>query len=125
MRPGQLNRRITIERKSVTRDAMGGEAVTWVPIAYAPGSPQVAARFAAQVQDVLPSRNESVQQGMAVAINQTRIRMRWRSDIDSTMRITVHGDSDVIYQIVGGPAEIWGRKEGLEMMCEKFSAAGR
>jgi hypothetical protein len=38
------------------------------------------------------------------------------------MRVTVHGDSDVIYQIVGGPAEIGGRKEQVEMVLERFSS---
>ncbi len=117
MRPGILDRRVTIEEKSVARDAMGGEVVTWVTLAD---------RISAQVQDVLPSKNESVQQGMAVAINQTRIRLRWRSDVDSTMRVIYHSDAgDVIYQIIGGPAEIWGRKGGIEIMCEKFSVTGR
>ena len=120
---GTLNRLITIERKQVVQDASyGTEVITWVPLAVLPGSPAVAERFWAEVQDALPSRSESVQQGLAVARNQTRIRIRWRSDVDSSMRITVHGDIDVVYQIVGGPAEIRGRRIMLEMMCEKYSS---
>ena len=120
---GTLNRLITIERKQVVQDASyGTEVITWVPLAVLPGSPAVAEKFWAEVQDVLPSRSESVQQGLALARNQTRIRIRWRNDIDSSMRITVHGDADVVYQIVGGPAEIRGRRRLLEMMCEKYSS---
>ena len=120
---GTLNRLITIERKQVVQDASyGTEVITWVPLAVLPGSPAVAEKFWAEVQDVLPSRSESVQQGLALARNQTRIRIRWRNDIDSSMRITVHGDADVVYQIVGGPAEIRGRRIMLEMMCEKYSS---
>ena len=123
MAAGRLNREITIERKQVAQDtAYGTEVITWMPLAVLPGSPAVAERFWAEVQDALPSRSESVQQGLAVARNQTRIRIRWRSDVDSSMRITVHGDIDVVYQIVGGPAEIRGRRIMLEMMCEKYSS---
>ena len=120
---GTLDRLITIEKKQVTQDTQyGTEIITWVPLAVLPGSPPVAERFWAEVQDALPSRSESVMQGLAVARNQTRIRIRWRSDIDSSMRITVHGDADVVYQIVGGPAEIRGRRRMLEMMCERYSS---
>ena len=123
MAAGRLTRLITIERKQVTQDAQyGTEIITWVPLAVLAGSPAVAERFWAEVQDVLPSRSESVLQGLAVARNQTRIRIRWRNDIDSSMRITVHGDTDVLYQIVGGPAEIRGRRIMLEMMCERYSS---
>ena len=80
----------------------------------------------AEVQDALPSRSEAVRQGLAQARNQTRIRMRWRSDVDSSMRIVVHGDdADTVYQIVAGPAEIGaGRKREIEVVCERYSTAG-
>ena len=120
---GKLDRQITIERKSVTSDPnYGTEVITWAPLAVLPGSPPVAERFWAEVQDVMPSRSESVLQGLAVARNQTRIRIRWRPDITSAMRVIVHGDADVLYQIVGGPAEIRGRKTMLEMVCERYSS---
>ena len=120
---GKLDRQITIERKSVTVDPdYGTEVIAWTPLAVLPGSPPVAERFWAEVQDVMPSRSESVLQGLAVARNQTRIRIRWRADITSAMRVIVHGDADVLYQIVGGPAEIRGRKTMLEMVCERYSS---
>lgn len=122
MRAGQLDRRITIERKVVTQDATyGTEQITWTPLVVLPGSPTVAAPLWAQVSDVLPSRSEAVKQGLAIAANQTRIRIRYRSDIDSSMRVIVHSNTDVIYQIVGGPAMI-GRREWLEMVCERYSS---
>ncbi len=123
MHAGDLDREITVEKKLITQDAtFGTELVTWVPLALLSGSPQVAEKFAAQVQDTLPSRSESVTQGLSVARNQTRIRMRYRNDIDSSMRITVHGEPDLVYQIVGGPANIEGRKNFIEMVCERFSS---
>lgn len=125
MQSGKLDRRATFERRAVTQDAVyGTDVITWVPVAYLPGSPQIAEKFWVELQDALPSRSESVKQGLAQARNQTRLRMRWRADIDSSQRVTVHGDSDVVYQVVAGPAEIGGRKRGLELMLEKYTTAG-
>jgi head-tail adaptor len=118
-----LDREITVEYKSVTQDAVyGTDVVTWIPLVALPGSPVVGRRFPANIQDVMPSRSESVQQGLIVGRQQTRLRMRYRNDIDSGMRVTVHGDSDVVYQIVAGPAEIGGRKQYLEMILEKITS---
>lgn len=111
----KYNRRCSIDYPTTVT---GGE------FGPAPGPWQRLDTVWAEVQDVLPSRAEAVRQGLAQARNQTRIRMRWRSDVDSTMRIVVHGDSDVVYQIVGGPAEIGGRQREIEMVCEKFSTSG-
>jgi len=116
VRAGQLDRQILVERKSVTQDPnYGTELVTWVPLA--------SERFWAQVQDAIPSRAESVTQGLSVARNQVRVRMRYRADIDSSMRITVYGDgTSEVLQIVGGPAAINGRKQFIEMVCERISS---
>ena len=123
MRAGGLDRQITIEQKSVTVDATyGTEIITWIPLVAEAGSPTVAVRFWANVQDALPSRSEAVTQGLAVARNQTRLRMRYRSDVTSDMRVTIHGDTDTVYQIVGGPAEIGSRKEQIELMLERYSS---
>jgi len=123
MRAGRMDRQITIEKKETTQDAVfGTPIVTWVPLVILPGSPEIAEKFWAEIQDALPSRSEAVTQGLTLARNQTRLRMRWRDDINSTMRVTVHGDSDVVYQIVGGPADIGGRKEYIEMVLERFSS---
>lgn len=116
---------ITIERKQVTQDAVyGNEVIAWVPLVAQVGSPTVGVRFMAQVQDALPSRSEAVTQGLNVARNQSRLRMRYRNDIDSTMRVIVHYETDVIYQIVGGPARIGGRLAMLEMVIERYSTNG-
>lgn len=123
MEIGSLNRQITIEAPARTvNPANGEETVTWAPISYLPGSPAIAARFWANVQDVLPSRGELLAQGVPVGRILTRIRIRWRNDITSDMRVVVHGDSDVTYSIVGGPVEIGGRKRYLEMTAERYSS---
>jgi len=124
MRLGTLNREITVEKKSVTQDLIyGTEVVAWVPLSILPGSPEVAERFAAEVTDVSASRSEGVLRGdLVLARNLLRVRLRWRDDLDSSMRVTVHGDSDRICQIVGGPVEFGGRRVGIELLCEEISA---
>ena len=109
MNIGKFDRRITIEQKSVAQDAtFCTEIITWNTLAT----------VWANVQDVLPSRSEAVQQGLSAARNQTRIRIRYRSDVDSSMRITHNG---TVYQIVGGPAEI-GRQQYTEFVVERYSS---
>lgn len=123
MRAGDLDKRITIEQPSTVDGAYGPQPGPWVPL-VGTGSPLVATKFSAQVQDALPSRSDAVQQGLAVARNQSRCRIRYRSDVTSAMRVTVHWDSgDVTYQIVGGPATI-GRKEWTELVLERYSSGG-
>ena len=112
MLSGTLNRRISVEYKSVESDTVyGTETILWRRL------------FTgwAQVQDALPSRSEAVRQGLEIGRDQVRIRMRYRSDITSDMRVVVHGDGDTLYQIVGGPA-VLGRKDGLEIVCERYTS---
>lgn len=123
MNPGKSQRSITINRKQVTKDpAYGSEVVAWVPLVAQPGSPTIAERFDAEIQDVLPSRDEAVLNGLAVGRRATRLRMRWRDDVDSSMQVIVHGDTDVTYSIIGGPAEVGGRKQQIELMLERYSS---
>lgn len=115
MGPGKLNRRITIHGIGTVDDPIYGPQ---------PGQPIViASRIAAEVQDVMPSRSESVEQGIALAANRTRIRFWYRSGIDSSMTVTVHGSVERTLQIIGGPA-ILGNREGIEIMCEEYSTQG-
>lgn len=133
MRAGSLDRQITVERKAVVGDpeyvapdaSYGTERVVWVPLVAQPGSPIVGERFWAEVVDTLPSRAEAATQGLTVGVRQTRIRMRYRDDVDSSMRVRLHGDGDdVVYQIVGGPSNVVkdGRKTLIEIVCERYSS---
>ena len=107
-----LDKRCRIEQKSVSQDPdFGTEIVTWVHLAT----------VWAEVQDALPSRSESVTQGLAIAKNQTRVRIRYRSDVDSSMRMVLWRPGAITYQIVGGPAEL-GKHEYSEFMVERLSS---
>lgn len=115
MRAGRFNRSISIDYPVYETDAGYGSRVTrWDRLCTCD----------AEVQDVPPSRSEAVRQGLTQARNQTRIRIRWRGDVDSTMRIVLHGGGDKVLQIVGGPAEIGGRQRMLELVCERYSTSG-
>ena len=113
MRAGRLNHRVSIHGVGIVDDPDYGPQ---------PGQPIVVAnRIAAEVQDVLPSKAESVQDGMAIAKNRTRIRLRYRTDIDSSMTVTVHGSYERTLEIIGGPAIIRDGA-GIEIMCEEISS---
>ena len=113
MEIGQLDHRVTIERQSITQDPdFGTDIVSWVTLTT----------VWANVQDALPSRSESVSQGLEIARNQTRVRMRYRSDVDSSMRMVIYRPGPVVHQIIAGPAEIGGRKAYLEFVVERLSS---
>lgn len=118
MTAADLDRQITIEKKTVTRDpTYNTEVVGWAPLIAAPNS-----RIWASVIDVPASRSEIlVPGGVLVTKNQTKVTIRYRPDVNSAMRITVHGETNDVYQIVSGPTEVYGRKQFLEMMCEAYS----
>lgn len=116
MNIGPLDRRIEFQAKVIVADSVyGSDVVQWLTMFTIWGN----------VQDNLPSRAESVNAGaIEVATNPTRIRVRWRSDIHSGMRIKVNHPTIRTLQIVSGPAEIGGRRAYLEMMCEEISTDG-
>ncbi len=112
MQYGSMKHQCLIERKSVTQDATyGTEVITWVA---------VGTTFAS-VEDVPPSLSEAVKNGLNVARNQTKVQMRWRTDVDSTMRLTINRPAATLYQIIAGPAEV-GNKRAIEFMVERFSS---
>lgn len=76
----------------------------------------------ARRQDMRPTRTDAEVLGAIVGRNQTTFWMRWRGDITGNMRVVLHGDVDVVYQIVGGPAEVGGRRRELEIVCEKYTS---
>ena len=115
MLAGTLDRRITIQAKTVTTNPdYGTQTVVWTDFA---------ARIPAQVVDSLPSRAENDQQGIKIAVQPARVRIRYMSGITSDMRVVLHGVTDRVMQITAGPAEI-GRRQFVELMCETFSTTG-
>lgn len=114
VRTGDLDRPTLWESSTSTPDPVyGTPVITWSEFD----------RVNAQVQDALPSRAEGVTMGLSVAKNQTRVRRRWRAGITSAMRVTLLDVMpNVVLQVVGGPAEIGGRKNFIEVQCERVSS---
>lgn len=113
MRPGQLDRRVTFLRPAAVDDPVYGPQET--------GWETVAARVPAQVWDDLPGQSEAVQGGLRMANRPARLRVRYMRDLSSDMRVIVHDETDVTYEISGGPAEI-GRREWIELTIRAFSS---
>lgn len=114
MRTGKLRDRIRIDQRSVaTNTDYGTQTITWVELAT----------VWAEVQDQLPSRGENVTAELVQARQPVRVRMRYRADIESTMRVVELGGLQRTLKIVGGPATL-GNREGVEIMCEEFGTEG-
>ena len=117
MRGGQLDRRITILGPTkIDVPGYGEQDGPYEPIING-------ARIPAQRQDMLPSNSESVSNGLRIAYNESRLRIRYRKDIKSDMRIVMHDENDKLYEISGGPAEI-GRREWIELTIREYSTNG-
>jgi head-tail adaptor len=119
MRGGKLDRRITIQ-VSIPVDDGSGYGTTSPGWATFSG----AARIAAEIQDVLPSKSEGVADEIRIGIIPARVRIRYLSGITSAMRILIHdGAIDRVARITAGPAEM-GRRRGIEFMIAEFSTQG-
>lgn len=119
---GALDRRVVVWRPIVTPDAThGGPETVWEPLVPLSGTPVTGTPFWAQIEETLPGRAEIVQQGIQQSRKISKVRMRWRDDIDATMRIVV--DDGRTLQIISGPTMV-GRKEWIVVVCEELSTEG-
>lgn len=113
LQAGKLDKRVRIERSTVTRDTdYNTEVKTWV----------AHATVWAQVLDVLPSKSEAVQDAVQTAERPSRVRMHYRDDITPDMRVVVLGHGakpDRVCEITAGPAEL-GSGEGIELMVKDY-----
>jgi len=108
---GPLNDRCRIEYKVTTESAtLQTDVDTWTVLAV---------RWCG-LQDVLPSRSESVRENVEVSQMPTRLRMRYCTDVTSGMRIIVNRPARKVFQIISGPA-ILGDKAGVEFMVDLVS----
>lgn len=98
MRPGELDRRITLQREENTQSPSGAATRAWVDVAT------VWAGLRA-----MPGR-ERYQAPQPLATRTGTWRIRWRTDVDEKMRFVFRGE---VWRI-DGLAEI-GRREGIEI----------
>lgn len=93
----------------------------WLPLDVQSGSPTVAQYTMAQFLDALPSRDETVVQGVVVATKRATVTFRWRADVTSAMRLIRRDGTDEVYQITRPPAQL-GRREWLQLAVESASS---
>ena len=104
-----LNSRCKIEKKQVTIDeTYGTEVINWVQVGV----------FWCEIQDVLPSKSESTQSSINIGKKQSRLRIRYTKNLDSSMRVIIGND---IYQFVSDFAELSDRQY-LEVLIEKYTS---
>lgn len=110
---GDLNTSVEIQQRATTRNATYGTRVEgeWTTIAT----------VWAQVQDMLPSRAERVAEGVNIARRPSRIRMYYRDDVHSGLRLKI---GSRLLKIVAGPAEL-GFREGIELITEEQTTEGQ
>jgi len=115
MEIGRLDRRVRFERRASGQDPDYGTPVdTWEEVAT------VMANF----QEQLPSRGERVAEGLRIAERPTRVRCRYRADVDASMRVVDLSRGGRVLKIATPPIEIGGRRRFLEFMATEFSTSG-
>lgn len=109
MHVGRLDRQITIQQRAVTRNATyGSEVVAWATLATV---------WAQVVESSTPpGGNAGEDQRVAAYERPIKVRVRWRNDVDTTMRISYAGR---LLQITG-TAEL-NRRQWLEMACQEWA----
>ncbi|NHZ83771.1 hypothetical protein F2P44_31560 [Massilia sp. CCM 8695] len=106
------NDKVTIERRAAGRHPEYNTPLdSWVV---------VESRIWANVQDILPSRAESTNDGLRLALQRSRLRIRNNSAITAEMRVTLHSRGDRLMQIIAGPALLDDR-ERSEYILEGYS----
>lgn len=107
---GRLRDRVTIQSRSVTRDAYGAEVVTWSTLATVWGS-----------VEAISGREYLATVGGADALRATRtirVVIRYREDVAPTMRV-VHETRTLDVDAVLAR----GNDEWLELMCSDCNEA--
>jgi SPP1 family predicted phage head-tail adaptor len=112
MRAGNMRSRIRIEYKSSTVDPnYGTKTETWLSLA----------EVWAEVEDILQGKSETTTNGLRIASDQVRIKIRYREDITPAMRIVELNGMKRTLSITSGPSMTKWREE-LEMMTEGYSS---
>lgn len=104
MKIGSLRHRVTIESSSASRDAVGGEVLTWASVAtvWAAVEPLAGREF-------LDARRLEAEVS-------TRIRIRYRAGLVPGMRVTW---GDHVYDILA-VLERESRRREIDLMCREW-----
>lgn len=104
---GLMDRQVVIQKRTVSRDGtLGSQAVAWSTLDT----------VWAQVVESSTASDEAMRAGVQTFARPSKVRIRWRADVDTTMRISHNGQ---LLQILG-IAEL-GRRQGLELACKEWA----
>lgn len=103
MNAGRLDRKISIQQPTTTRDAFGQSVDTFAEVA----------QVFAQRRDI--AGKETSESDQPVASTRTEWTIRWRADIRETWRVVTTTDRIQTFEIVG-ILEL-GRREALRLIC--------
>lgn len=113
--PFACDEKVTIQHDTGTSvDSYGAHVPAWTTLLD---------NYWANVQDILPSRAESTANGLAMGVQQSRLRMPGAGTVTATMRAVLHNRGDRVMQIIAGPALLDDRVH-YEFMLEFYSTAG-
>lgn len=105
LRAGQLNRRVTLQRRATGQDAAGQPVSTWQDVATVWAS-------------VLTQNGlESIKADRPVSQVKASIRIRWRTDIDAGMRAVLGATVYDIKAVL--PDET--KRQHVDLVCEQSS----
>lgn len=102
MEGGKLNRRVTIQSPTESKNSIGEGVKSWADVATV-----WAAIEPLSSRELLAQRRE-------VSDVSTRIRIRYRSGVSAAMRV-VHGSN--VYRIDGAPIDVDGRGREMVLNC--------
>jgi SPP1 family predicted phage head-tail adaptor len=105
---GSMDQRVTLQRRTGSKDAVGQQAFTWTDVCT----------VWAQVQAV--RGREFFAAAQAQQEQTVKVRIRYRTDIDATLRLVHKGVEHHITGVI--PV---GRNEMLEIMCLEGVRDGR
>lgn len=112
MRAGNMRNRVRIERKGqVTDPDYGTKTEAWVLVA----------EVWAEVEDIPQGKSETTSNGLRIASDQVRIKIRYREGVTPDMRIVELNGMKRTLAITSGPSMTKWREE-LEMMTEGYSS---
>ena len=107
MQAGRLNRRVVIERKTITRDSdFGSELVAW----------ETYAERWAEVRDI--NAVERVSGPLRTVTRVTMVTVRWVDGLTADMRLRCVDDGRLL--AITSIAELR-RREGQQLVCEEYS----
>lgn len=110
---GRLDKLITILRPVTSKDAVGGDAVTWTTAASV-----VASRLPAAVRGL--SGREALEAQRMASTATTFVTIRYRTDIDTTMRVVYRGRTLEISYVQNDDRA--GRDVALVLWCSEVGA---